>query len=85
MWKYFTHKNSHKYLIVLPKLVKSYNNTVHSSIKMKPKDINIYNQHIDLNRLYGDHKEITSNSIIKFKIGDDVRISKLKHVFAKGY
>ena len=52
---------------------------------MKPKDANIYNQHIVLNRLYGDYKEITSNSIIKFKIGDDVRISKLKHVYAKGY
>ena len=45
---------------------------------MKPKDDNIYNQHIVLNRLYGDYKEITSNSIVKFKIGNDVRISKLK-------
>ena len=68
MWKYFTHKNSHKYLNVLPKLVKSYNNTVHSSVMMKPKDVNIYNQCIVLNRLYGDYKEITSNSIVKFNM-----------------
>ena len=50
---------------------------------MKPKDVTVYNQHITLDALYGNNnktKQLTS----KFKVGDDVRISKLKHVFAKG-
>ena len=84
MWKYFTHKNTQNYLSVLPKLVKSYNNSVHSSTKMKPKDVTVYNQHIALKALYGGNNK-TSQSLTKFKVGDDVRITKMKHVFAKGY
>ena len=77
MWKYFTHKNAQNYLTVLPKLLKGYNNSVHSSIKMKPKDVTVYNQHIALKALYADNNK-TSQSAIKFKVGDDVRISKMK-------
>ena len=84
MWKYFTHKNTHNYLAVLPKLVKSCNNSIHSSIKMKPKDVMVYNQHIALQALYGDSTRPAHN-VRKLKVGDDVRISKMKHVFAKGY
>ena len=36
MWKYFTDSNTYNYMDVLPDLVKDYNNTVHSSIKMTP-------------------------------------------------
>ena len=84
MWKYFTHKNTQNYLTVLPKLIKSYNNSLHSSIKMKPKDVMLYNQHIVLDVLYGNNNKTIQISS-KFKVGDDVRISKMKHVFAKGY
>ena len=38
MWKYFTDNNTYNYMNVLPDLVKDYNNTVHSSIKMTPID-----------------------------------------------
>ena len=34
MWKYFTDKNTNTYIDILPDLVKKYNNTKHSSIKM---------------------------------------------------
>ena len=53
MWWYFTYKNTHNYLKVLPKPVKSYNQSAHSSIKMKPVDVNINNQYVALNALYG--------------------------------
>ena len=36
MWKQFTVQGNTQYLDMLPKLVKQYNNTKHSSIKMKP-------------------------------------------------
>ena len=34
MWKYFTDNNTYVYIDILPDLVKDYNNTKHSSIKM---------------------------------------------------
>ena len=36
MWKYFTDNNTYRYLDILPDLVKEYNNTKRSSIKMTP-------------------------------------------------
>ena len=36
MWKQFTVQNTTQYLDMLPKLLKEYNNTKHSSIKMRP-------------------------------------------------
>ena len=36
MWKQFTVQGNTQYLDMLPKMVKEYNNTKHSSIKMTP-------------------------------------------------
>ena len=38
MYKYFTANNTHKYIDSLDKMIRKYNNNIHSSIKMKPKD-----------------------------------------------
>ena len=59
-------------LKVLPKLVNGYNSTVYSSIKMKPKNVNICNQHIVVDTLYGNYNTISTSSGIKFKVGGDV-------------
>ena len=58
-------------------LKNKYNNTYHSTIKVKPVNakLNIY---IDSSKQINDQHP-------KFKIGDTVRISKQKNVFAKGY
>ena len=84
MWKYFTHKNTKVYLKVLPKLVNRYNHIVHSSIKMKPKDVTIHNQNIVLDTVYSQNNHLLPKSHMKFKVGDDVRIGKMKHMFAEG-
>ena len=61
---------------VLDDIVNEYNNTKHSTIKMKPIDVK------NNKRVYIDeHNEKDS----KFKVGDRVRISKFKNIFAKGY
>ena len=39
MWKFFTARNTLRYIDALPQLVNAYNNTIHSSIKMKPIDL----------------------------------------------
>ena len=45
MYKYFTANNTHKYIDALDGMIKKYNNTVHSSIQMKPKDA-VHNKNI---------------------------------------
>ena len=54
MYKYFTAKNTLTYIDVLPKLVKSYNNTYHRSIKMKPSQVTKSNEAKVWDTLYGN-------------------------------
>ena len=64
------------YYDVSDDVVNEYNNTKHNTIYMKPKDVG------DNKREYIDeHNEKDS----RFKVGDRVRISKFKNIFAKGY
>ena len=85
MWKQFTVQGNTRYLDMLAKLVKEYNNTKHSSIKMTPIEASKKkNQGTVYLNLYGDME--TSRQKPKFKVGDKVRISKYKRkVFDKGY
>ena len=62
-------------IYVLDDIAEKYNNTVHSSIKMKPKDVT------DIK--YNEYSEKTNKKDPKFKIGDNFRISKYKNIFAK--
>ena len=85
MWKYFTDNNTYTYMNVLPDLVKNYNNTVHSSIKMTPINASKKKNELTVWRnLYPNMLKI--NDITpKFSVGDVVRIIKKKKVFEKGY
>ena len=75
MYKHMTKIGKNVYYDVLDDVVNEYNNTKHNSIKMKPIDIR------DNKRVYIDeHNEKDS----RFKVGDRVRISKFKNIFAKG-
>ena len=66
------------YIDKLDDIVKEYKNTYHTSIKMKLADVKD-NTYIDVK------KEINNNKNRKFKVGDHVRISNYKNIFAKGY
>ena len=84
MWKYFTANNTYSYLNVLQSMLYKYNNTKHSSIKMSPEEASKKsNKGTVYFNLYGDLE--VSKSKPKFKIGDSVRLSKLKRHFEKGY
>ena len=64
------------YYDVLDDVVNEYNNSKHNTIKIKPIDVG------DNKRVYIDeHNEKDK----RFKVGDKVRISKFKNIFAKGY
>ena len=85
MWKYFSAKSTNVYMNVLSDLVKEYNNTRHSSIKMTPvKASKKENELAVWRNLYPDHLEIYDIKP-KFSVGDKVRISKKKKTFEKGY
>ena len=66
----------------LDDIVNEYNNTYHRIIKMKPVDVKD-NTYTDLAELHSE-KEVNDKDPI-FKVGDHVRISKYKNIFAKGY
>ena len=54
-------------------LFKKYNNTYHTSIKIKPVDVKD-NSYIDFKKEFNDRNP-------KFKVRDQVRISKYKNIF----
>ena len=64
------------YFDVLEDIVHNYNNTVHKTIEMKPIDVT--------NDSYAENNENFNERDSKFKIDDNVRISKYKNIFAKG-
>ena len=84
MWKYFSANNTFRYIDMLPDLINKYNNKKHRSIKMSPKEASLKkNEGRVYYNLYGDMEQPLLVS--KFKVGDKVRISKIKRKFEKGY
>ena len=77
IYKHMTTICKNVYFNDLDDIAKKYNITVHSSIKMKPKDVT-YDSFIE-------YSEETNKKSPKFKAGDNVRISKYKNIFAKSY
>ena len=77
IYKYMTSISKNVYIDKLDDIVDEYNNTYHTSTKMKPIDVKD-------NTYTNTDKEI-NNKDPKFKVGDRVRISKYKNIFAKGY
>jgi len=52
MYRYFTAKNTRRYVDVLPDLLHSYNHTYHRSIGMAPVEVDDTNKHLVRARLY---------------------------------
>ena len=77
IYKYMTPISKNVDIDKLDDIVNKYNNTCHSTIKMKPVDVK-------LSTFINSSKEINGEDP-KFKIGDIVRISKYKNIFVKDY
>ena len=65
------------YIDELDDTVNEYNKIYHRTIKMKPVDIK--------DNTYIDFEKEVNDKDPKFKVGNYVRISKYKNIFAKGY
>ena len=70
-----TSASKNVYINKLDNIVGEYNNTYHRIIKLKPIDVK--------DNTYIDFKEEVNDKDPKFKVGDHVRISKYKNIFAK--
>ena len=77
LYKHMTDINKNAYYDVLDDVVNEYNNTKHNTIKIKPKEVKNNN-----NKVYIDEYNKKS---ARYIVGDRVRISKFKNIFAKGY
>ena len=75
--KYMTSVSKNVYVDKLDDIVDEYNNTYHRTTKMKTVDVK--------DNTYIDFKKEVNDKDPKFKVGDHVRISKYKNIFAKGY
>jgi len=82
LYKYFTYKSTFRYIDVLPKFVRSYNDTVYSTTGLGPSHVTdsdvlaIWKRMCRRRRIRVDK--------VKFSLGQHVRISKEKMNFAKG-
>ena len=86
LYKHMTVTGKNVYYDVLDDAVNEYNNTKHNTIKMKPKDVKndtTKSSAIARNiRVYIDEHNKKSAT---YNVGDRVRISKFKNIFAEGY
>ena len=81
MMKDFVKNNNTAWYNILPKLIEIYNNRYHSTIKMKPVEVNKNNEKYIKENIYTYDK---TNKVPKFEIGDLVRISlKRRDIFDK--
>ena len=77
IYKYMTAISKNVYIDQLDDIINEYNNTYLRTIKIKPVDVK--------DNIYIDFKKEVNDKDPKFKVGDHVRISKYKNIFAKGY
>jgi len=83
LYRYFTYKNTYRYVDVIQDMVTSYNATYHSTIKMAPIDVTFHNESV-LREALMSRSPIKTKP--KYKVGDSVRISGTKQrIPAKGY
>ena len=84
MWKYMTENDMKRIIDVLPNLVKEYNNTFHSTVKMTPTEASKKeNRDLVYKTAYengGKTKKNIEKQILKndISIGDKVRIVRKK-------
>ena len=77
IYKHMTAVSKNVYIDKLDDIVNEYNNTYHRTIKMKPIEVK--------NNTYIDSIKDVNDKDPKFKVGDQVRISKYRNIFAKEY
>lgn len=87
LYKYFSERNTVRWVTVLPRIVDAINRSVCRTTGMRPIDVTYQNAGELMDRLYGHHYDDVprrQQRKPKFKVGDNVRLLKLKTPFQRG-
>ena len=84
MYRYFTHQRTLTYLPVLEDLMTSYNHTFHRTIGMAPVEVNRSNQKAIRRKMAHQWKRGPPSGP-QLQKGQQVRLSKARYPFGKGY
>lgn len=82
--RYFTHNNTRKFVNLLPEFERLYSNSYHRSIGMTPNQVTKETESTVFDKLYNS-KVPPMYKKPKFKVGDDILVSRMKKLFDKGY
>ena len=84
MWRRFTAENTRNWIDMLDELLSQYNNSYHSMIRMRPVDASKKENESEVwENLFRDEEHAKKSN--KFKVGDSVRISRIKGIFEHGF
>ena len=83
LWKYFTANFTERWTDVLQDAVDAYNHSVHRMIRRKPAEVSAAVVDELRDRMHQRPKPARGKTDVR--VGDKVRISKVKSVFDKGY
>jgi len=84
IYRIFTQNNNKKWLELLPDITKSLNTRINPTTQFRPIDVTPENADQVWHNIYSAHVQAKRRPP-EFKIGQSVRLTKLKNVFAKGY
>ena len=84
MYTKFTANNNRDWVDILQGLIKDYNNTVHRTIKMTPVQASETKNEDQVLENFTNSRKVKATKP-KLKVGDWVRISRIKGTFEKGY
>lgn len=79
--RYMTEQNTTNWIDVFEVLIRNYNNTYHSAIDMKPKDVSLKKEKDILDETFSNSLERVSTK--KLNVGDYVRTPLIKKAFEK--
>ena len=86
IYTFNTGNETYRYIDALPQLVQTYNNRKHRMIGTTPVIAeNDETTHLEIRKLAAKYHETIKSKPIVFRIGDTVRIAKIKDKFSRGY
>lgn len=83
LWRYFTMSMKQNWTNILQDIVKSYNHSIHRTLGCKPVDVTSNTSGDIRDKVF--LRQPPRGKKTDIKLGDQVRISKVKSTFAKGY
>ena len=86
LFRRFTKENTLCWVHFLEEEIEKYNTRRHRSIQMAPIDVTKENEaHVWLRLYHSTRKRLLSKKKKRLKVGDYVRISRVKSIFGRGY